>query len=68
MQEEAQTATQLEGVVSKETQLSVLSIVPNVSEEIERMKEEQKASEDSAVERFMFTRQTTETKEETTEE
>ena len=32
------------------------------------MKEEQKASEDSAVERFMFTRQTTETKEETTEE
>ena len=68
VQEEAQTATQLEGVVSKETQLSVLSIVPNVSEEIERMKEEQKASEDSAVERFMFTRQTTETKEETTEE
>lgn len=38
--EEAQTAAQLEGIVSKETQLSVLSIVGNPKEEIERIEEE----------------------------
>lgn len=41
VQEEAQTAAQLEGIVSKETQLSVLSIVDNVKSEIEKMNEEQ---------------------------
>jgi len=38
--EEAQTAAQLQGMVSKETQLSVLSIVPDVQAEIERLEEE----------------------------
>lgn len=38
--EEAQTAAQLEGIVSKETQLSVLSIVPDVKKELERMEQE----------------------------
>ena len=38
--EEAQTAAQLEGIVSKETQLSVLSIVDDVQAEIDRIHEE----------------------------
>lgn len=38
--DEAETAGKLQGVVSKETQLSVLSIVDNVQEEIDRMDEE----------------------------
>ena len=38
--DEAETAAKLEGVVSKETQLSVLSIVPNVKEEIAKMEKE----------------------------
>lgn len=39
--EESQTAKNLEGVVSKETQLKTLSIVDNVKDEIERMEKEQ---------------------------
>lgn len=51
--EEAQTAAQLEGIVSKETQLSVLSIVPDVKKELERMEqEEQEAEENTADFRF----------------
>lgn len=38
--DEADTASSLQGVVSKETQLSVLSIVDNPKQEIERMQEE----------------------------
>lgn len=38
--DEAQVAGSLQGVVSKETQLSVLSIVDNVQEEIEKMEAE----------------------------
>ena len=41
MLEEAQTAQALEGVVSKETQLSVLSIVNSVSNELEKIEAEQ---------------------------
>lgn len=40
-QNEAQIASTLQGVVSKETQLSVLSIVPDVKREIEKMDEEE---------------------------
>lgn len=47
--EEAQTAAQLEGVVSKETQLSVLSIVPDVKKELERMEQEGTEAAESAV-------------------
>lgn len=43
--EEAQAAAQLEGVVSKETQLSVLSIIDDVSEEIKKIEKEKKAAE-----------------------
>ena len=43
IQEEAKTAADLAGIVSKETQLSVLSIVDNVQEEIERINAEKQA-------------------------
>lgn len=42
IQDEAQTARDLEGVVSKELQLSTLSIVDDVQTEIERMEAERK--------------------------
>ena len=51
--EEAQTAAQLEGIVSKETQLSVLSIVPDVKKELERMEQEEQEAEESAAD-FWF--------------
>ncbi len=41
--DEADTASSLQGVVSKKTQLSVLSIVDNVDDEIEKMAEENNA-------------------------
>lgn len=52
--EETQTASQLEGIVSKETQLSVLSIVPDAKAEIEKMEEEQDKDTDDAVMKRMF--------------
>lgn len=42
--DEAETASKLEGVVSKETQLSVLSIVDNVQDEIKRLEDEKPKS------------------------
>lgn len=54
LQEEAQTVAQLEGIVSKETQLSLLSVVHDVSEEIKKMKEEDEERQTSAVDRTMF--------------
>lgn len=52
--EEAQTAAQMEGVVSKETQLKLLSIVDNVQEELDRIEEENKAPEETIVDKMMF--------------
>jgi SPP1 family phage portal protein len=52
--EEAQIAAQLEGVVSDETKLKVLSIVDNVQEELDRIEEENKAPEITHIERAMF--------------
>lgn len=51
--EEAQTAAQLEGIVSQDTQLKLLSIVDDVKAEKERIEEDNKSGE-TAVERFMF--------------
>ena len=45
VQDEAQTAQNLEGIVSKETQLSTLSIVEDVSTEITRLEEERQLPE-----------------------
>lgn len=47
--EEADTAAKLEGIVSKETQLTTLSIIENVTAEIERMDEEEQKALDNAV-------------------
>ena len=44
IKEEAETAQALEGLVSKDTQLGVLSIVSNVSKEIEKMESESNAN------------------------
>lgn len=44
IKEEAETAQVLEGLVSKDTQLGVLSIVSNVSKEIEKMESESNAN------------------------
>ncbi|MRI75300.1 phage portal protein, partial [Enterococcus mundtii] len=38
---EAETAQKLEGIVSRETQLGVLSIVSDVTQEMERIKDEE---------------------------
>ena len=52
--EEAQIAAQMEGIVSKETQLRVLSIVENVQEEMERIEEENEPVESTIVDQEMF--------------
>lgn len=49
--EEAQTAQALDGVVSKETQLKVLSIVDNVQDEIDKMEKEAEEERKKAEER-----------------
>lgn len=54
IKEETEMAQGLEGMVSKETQLGVLSIVDNVSDEIKRMKEEEEDRESDIVTRRMF--------------
>ena len=52
--EEAQIAAQMEGIVSQETQLKVLSIVDNVQDEMERIEEENKPAESTVVDQEMF--------------
>lgn len=52
--EEAQIAAQMEGITSQATQLSVLSIVDNVQDEMDRIEEENKPEEMTPVERTMF--------------
>ena len=54
MLEEAQMAAQLEGIVSHETQLKVLSNVDNVDNDLEMIEEENKAKEESIVDQMMF--------------
>ena len=53
VKEESETAQNLEGIVSKETQLSVLSIVGDVSDEIEKI-EKENAPKETIVDRRMF--------------
>lgn len=53
--EESEIAGKLEGIISKETQLSILSAVDNVKGEIDKIKEErQKEKDESILERVMF--------------
>ena len=52
--EEAQIASQLEGIVSDATKLKVLSIVDDVQAELKKIEEENKALEQSVVDCVMF--------------
>lgn len=52
--EEVQTAQNLEGIVSKETQLSVLSIVPDPEVELERIQKEESSRMESSALSQMF--------------
>lgn len=52
--EEAQIAAQMEGITSHETQLKVLSIVDNVQEELDKIKEEEEARQEKANEILGF--------------
>ena len=52
--EEAQTAQGLEGIVSQETQLSVLSIVDDPKEEIKKIEKEEEKAKKSIVDDFTF--------------
>ena len=52
--EEVQMASQLEGVVSQETKLSVLSFVDDIKSEIEKMKQEDIDNAVSIVDKRMF--------------
>lgn len=54
IKEETEIASQLEGVVSKETQLSVLSIVPDPAEEIDKIEAEDENRQESIVDSRMF--------------
>ena len=52
--EESQIAAQLEGIVSHETQLKVISAVDDVQGELEKIEEENKAPEETIVDKAMF--------------
>ena len=52
--EEAQVAAGMEGIVSHETQLKVLSVVDSVQDELEKIEEENKATEQTVVDKMMF--------------
>ena len=52
--EESETANNLEGVVSKKTQLSILSVVKDVEGEIKQIDAENKEEEANLIERMMF--------------
>lgn len=66
--EEAQIAAQLSGIVSQETQLSVLSIVDNVEDELARIADEDAPAEETIVDQQMFPQQEEESIEEIEDE
>ncbi|MFR7639925.1 MAG: phage portal protein, partial [Allobaculum sp.] len=63
--EEAQTAAQLSGIVSHETQLSLLSIIPDPKAELEKIEKE--TTDSTALISFDAHRHTTDEKEEQTD-
>lgn len=52
--EEVQTAAQMEGITSHETQLKVISAVEDVQGELDKIEDENKATESSVVDKMMF--------------
>lgn len=66
--EEAQIAAQVEGIVSKETQLKTLSIVDNVHEELDKIGEEKTTYDDTLINKMMFSGTGTQPEEVTNEQ
>jgi SPP1 family phage portal protein len=58
--EEAQIASQMEGITSHETQLKVLSVVDDVQGELDKIEEENAAPEETIVDQMMFANTKTE--------
>lgn len=56
--EETQIAANLEGITSKKTQLSTLSVVDDVDGEIEQIERETEEAQESVVDRMMFPKTT----------
>lgn len=54
LKDEAETAARLEGIVSQQTQLSVLSIVDDVKAEQDQIDKEKEKVQTSVVEQMMF--------------
>lgn len=52
--EEAQIAAQMEGIVSHETQLKVLSVVDDIEGELDKIEEENASPEETIVDQLMF--------------
>lgn len=52
--EEVQTAAQMDGITSHETQLKVISAIDNVNDELDKIKKEDEAAQESIVDRQMF--------------
>ncbi len=52
--EEAQIAAQMEGIVSHETQLKVLSVVDDIEGELDKIEEENASPEETIVDQVMF--------------
>ena len=52
--EEVQTAAQMEGITSHETQLKVISAVDDVQGELDKIEDENKTGEQSIVDKMMF--------------
>lgn len=54
LKEEVETAAAMEGITSHETQLKVISAVDNIQGELEKIEEENKAPEETIVDKAMF--------------
>lgn len=54
VEEETDIAKSLEGIVSKDTQLSVLSIIEDVQEEKEKLKQEEEINQDEVLNSMVF--------------
>lgn len=54
LKEETEIAKNMEGITSHETQLSVISAVENVQDELDKIEEENKPDEETIVDRMMF--------------
>ncbi len=66
--EEAEIAGKMEGITSHETQLKVLSVVDDVQGELDKIEKENNAVEETVVDKMMFGKDKTDTKDMTDEQ